>query len=63
MLVLKYGISPIFELQTLPINQNLYAFLMCKKSFIEIADFRKSVNERANIFKIKTYLAEFGAST
>lgn len=62
MLILKYGISPIFDLQALPINQNLYAFLMCKKAFLDISDFKKAVNSRANIFKITTFLAEFGAS-
>jgi len=62
MLILKYGISPIFDLQALPINQNLYAFLMCKKAFLDISEFKKAVNGRANIFKITTYLAEFGAS-
>jgi len=62
MLILKYGISPIFDLQALPINQNLYAFLMCKKAFLDISDFKKAVNGRSNIFKITNYLAEFGAS-
>lgn len=62
MLILKYGISPIFDLQALPINQNLYAFLMCKKAFIDINEFKKAVVGRANIFKIKDYLAEFGGS-
>jgi hypothetical protein len=36
---------------------------MCKKGLIEISDFKKAVNERANIFKLKAYLAEFGASS
>jgi hypothetical protein len=35
---------------------------MCKKAFIDISEFKKAVNGRANIFKITAYLPEFGAS-
>jgi hypothetical protein len=35
---------------------------MCKKAFLDISEFKKAVNSRANIFKISAYLPEFGAS-
>lgn len=34
MLTIKYGISLIFELQNLPFNQNLYAFLISKRAYL-----------------------------
>jgi hypothetical protein len=61
-MVLKYGVSPIFELQILPLNHNLYAFLMCKKTLIRIREFCQIVNQRANYFKITEYITEFGNS-
>ena len=56
MLAIKYGISPIFELQSLPFNQNLYAFLMGKRAFLEIREFRKYLKDRKNIFKLVNHL-------
>lgn len=63
MLYLKYGIIPIFEeMSHLPFRQSLYAFLICKKAYLEIKEFHTKIKQRANLFGITSYLAEFGAS-
>ena len=59
MLTIKYGISLIFELQDLPFNQNLYAFLIAKRAYLEMRDLKSNIKERRNPFEIKQYLEEF----
>lgn len=63
MLILKYAIVPIFEeLGALPFGQQLYAFLMCKRAFLDMKDFLGKVQRRENLFGLYKHLAEFGAS-
>lgn len=62
MLTFKHGIMPIYEVGALPINQNLYAFLMCKRSFMDMATLRKAVLNKTNIFNLAKYFNEFLAS-
>jgi hypothetical protein len=62
MLTLKHGITPIYELQPLPIAHQLYAFLMCKKTFLEMSEFLTTIHNRVNIFKLVEFWNEFIAS-
>jgi serine/threonine protein kinase len=62
MLTFKHGILPIYEISALPINQNLYAFLMCKRSFIDMSTLRNNVYKKVNIFNLAKYFNEFLAS-
>ena len=59
MLTIKYGISLIFEMQNLAFDQNLYAFLISKRAFLEIRDLRSNLREKRNLFNLKAYLQEF----
>ena len=59
MLTIKYGISLIFELQSLPFNQNLYAFLISKRAYLEIRDFANNLKQRKNFFNFQIYAQEF----
>lgn len=62
MLTFKHGIMPIYEISSLPINQNLYAFLMCKRAFIDMSTFRSAVLKKSNIFNLAKFFNEFLAS-
>lgn len=62
MLTLKHGITPIYELQMLPISHHLYAFLMCKKAYLEMSQLLTAIVNKANVFKIADYWAEFTSS-
>lgn len=59
MLTLKHGINPIYDMMNLPLNQNLYAFLMCKKAFVQIAQYYQMVVNKSNGFKFTIYWNEF----
>lgn len=62
MLTLKHGINPIYDMEKLPLNQNLYAFLMCKKAYVQIAQYYQMVVNKSNGFKFTAYWNEFIAS-
>lgn len=61
MLILKHGITPIYDLQSLPISHHLYAFLMCKKAFMDMSQLMIEIQKRTNIFKITEFWNEFVA--
>lgn len=48
MLILKYGVTPIYSLDHLPLSHHLYAFLMCKKAYFEMVNLQKRVESRIN---------------
>ncbi len=56
MLIMKYGIIPVFEsLSKLPFRQEIYAFLMCKKAYLDMKSFLTSIEKRENIFGFKGF--------
>lgn len=59
MLTLKHGITPIYELQQVPVNHHLVAFLMCKKAYMEMSQLLRAIHARNNIFKLNEYWQEF----
>jgi hypothetical protein len=59
MLILKHGITPIYDLQNLPISHQLYAFLMCKKAFMDMSQLMLAIQNKVNIFKITEFWNEF----
>lgn len=62
MLTLKHGITPIYELQMLPISHHLYAFLMCKKAYQEMSQLLTAIYNKSNVFKLTEYWEEFTAT-
>lgn len=62
MLAFKHAILPIYELSSLPMNQNLYAFLICKRAYIDMCVFRKAILKKSNLFKLSPFFEEFASS-
>jgi hypothetical protein len=42
-------------LQKWPLNHNLIAFLLCKKAFIKMSDFKGYIWSHKNVFNLKEY--------
>ena len=62
MLVMKHGVTPIYQLETLPISHHLYAFLLCKKAYLDMNALHNAMTNKANIFNLKDVWKEFTES-
>jgi hypothetical protein len=63
MLTLRHGITPLYDLQMLPISHHLYAFLMCKQAYLDMSQLLTSIHKKVNIYKITNFWNEFLASS
>ena len=62
MLILKHGVTPIYSLESLPISHHLYAFLMCKKAYIDMTTLQNALSNKTNLFNITDFWNEFRQS-